>query len=1147
MGNEQIKEKKEEISRKIEEMKNLICNLNYEGAKGIYQLTKYELNQIKDEDDINKISNYLIENYTDKKIGFIFLNIISNLRPNDKLSYLFQLIYENELMESIDKKAEFEFDDSKTIVIKKAKDDKKNFEKLKSEINIKMNRIFIVNNYIEFVYFKSLIFEKIAEKYYNLGTLMYSDFGTKKKQNSNELQEIIDLFVECISNYNKTGNPKIKLEEYTNALEKVKVHRDILKGKEYIQEEKFLEALKCFQNVNSNNAIMLEEKNKGIHFCHTKLAEIEEENKNYEKAIEYYMLIDNNLKIYELKIKINENYINYYIGQKQYIKTFEYFQNIFGLVNEAQNKEFVELKYSKIFILFVEIIIKLVIVSYQNNYLKNFIEQIEKINKVIKNEGINSEVKQLLSELRLLERNGSDKYFERIKKSANLGNKEIIQRFNLSLLIKIYFKIKPQQILNILLGQDIKLSYLNSESFIVLIQYLESKNDLLDLYLISKLIYKIIVSEGMFQENKYLEIIEKKIQEINNIPYIENDLKYNDVIEYLISSYQEIIINDNKINDYTKIIELICSVILKSNQFISNVSKIVLFLSSKEIHFELYIIEIIIQSLINVDNEKLLDSLFIQFQLNPKIIFDHLNSVYEILFNYQKLNIKNKNEKIEKIFNFLLSLPEELISSKLSIAYLEKYISEMEINHLCYKLIEKIPDNKRSIKLTNALLMYKDKKNMNNLKNFNNPNINKENMKYQYDYMPAITKEDLPLLEENLDDEFYVYKLIHYLKHQKFLFNYLNLEEICNHFSSSTKELFNLIIENKVNFDEKALNNLLNGFYKNSENAIKETFEIFDKIKQYQGNFPFAIEANLKIENFLYQKQYEQFKSYNIKLNEIFKDFSYLKGFAEQHQKFVLHLLILAKPEKKVEIIEEMKKFLIEKNFDIGTKIYEEILADINQDEFIKMIEDIILSKKINNTIKKMTLDKLYMMLIETENKINIIKSFKLFFDFIIIPDELFEYLINLLNSQISPEMYKEIMFCFGNYFSGNKKIQENYFKIINNKASRNIEYKNLVNKVRIVRDKRELLYLYTCINYININFMTKNENEILQLPVNIIANIIKSLNNKFNKNLFFENINAFNQFFHYNIFNTQRDKILRKLYFNHKKNPLNNLLLLCG
>ena len=1138
MGNE-INEKKEDISKKIEEMKNLIFNLNYEGAKGLYQLTKYELNEIKDEDDINKIANYLIENYTDKKIGFIFLNIISNLRPNDKLSYLFQLIYENELMESIDKKADFEFDDSKTIVIKKAKDDKKNFEKLKSEINIKMNRIFIVNNYIEFFYFKSLIFEKIAEKYYNLGTLMYSDFGTKKKQNSNELQEIIDLFVECISNYNKTGNPKIKLEEYTNALEKVKVHRDILKGKEFIKEEKFLEALKCFQNVNSNNAIMIEEKNKGIHFCHTKLAEIEEENKNYEKAIEYYMLLDNNLKIYELKIKINENYINYYIDQKQYIKTFDYFQNIFGLVNEAQNKEFVELKYSKIFILFVEIIIKLAIISYQNNYLKNFIGNIEKINTIIKNEGINSEVKQLLSELKLLERKGGDIYFETIKKSVNLGNKEIKQRFNLSFLIKIYFQIKPEQTLNILLGQDVKLSYVNSESFIILIKYLESKNDLLDLYLISKLIYKIIVSEGMFHEKEYLEIIENKIQEINNIPYIENDLKYNDVIEYLISSYQEIVINNNTINDYTKIIELICSVILKSNQFISTISKIVLFLSSKEIHFEFYIIEIIIHSLINIDNENLLDSLFIQCQLNPKIIFDHLNSVYEILFNYQKLNIKNKNEKIEKIFNFLLSLPEQLISSKISIAYLEKYITEMEVNPLCYKLIEKMPDNIRSIKLTNALLLYKDKK--------NNPNINKENMKYQYDYMPSITKEDLPQLEENLDDEFYVYKLIHYLKHQKFLFNYLNLEEICNHFSSTTKELFNLIIENKVNFEEKALNNLLNGFYKNSENAIKETFEIFDKIKQYQGNFPFAIEVNLKIEHFLYQKQYEQFKSYNIKLNETFKDFSYLKGFAEQHQKFVLYLLVLAKPEKKVEIIKEMKKFLIEKNFDIGSKIYEEILVDINQDEFIKMIEDIFSAKKIQDTIKKMTLDKLYMMLIETENKINIIKSFKFFFDFIIIPDELFEYLINLLKSQISPEMYKEIMFCFGNYFSGNKKSQENYFKIIYNIASHNIVYKKLINKVRSVRDKRELLYLYTSINYINVNIMTKNENEILQLPVNIIANIIKSVNNKFNKNLFFENINALNKFYNYNTFNTQRDKILRKLYFNHKKNPLNNLLLLCG
>ena len=126
----------------------------------------------------------------------------------------------------------------------------------------------------------------------------------------------------------------------------------------------------------------------------------------------------------------------------------------------------------------------------------------------------------------------------------------------------------------------------------------------------------------------------------------------------------------------------------------------------------------------------------------------------------------------------------------------------------------------------------------------------------------------------------------------------------------------NIIIDNELKFEEKALCNLLNGFYKNSEKEIKETFILFEKIKQYQTNFPFAIEVNLKIEDFLYKKEYDKFQQFDIKLNEIFKDFSYLNGFANQHKKFILYILKLAEPEKRNEIFEEMINFLTQKFFN---------------------------------------------------------------------------------------------------------------------------------------------------------------------------------------------------------------------------------------
>ena len=341
MGNSQ----KEEILSKIYEMKNIIESYNYEKSKEIYQKIKLELVKIQSEDDIKEISNYLIDVHTEKRVGEEFRILIANLRLNDKLGYLFQLIYENELVESIDK--DYKQDDSN--IIKKVKIDKNNIEQVKQDLNVKIKRINIVYKYIELLRFKSIIVEIIAEKYFNLGNIIYSNYGTNKNQTSNELQEVVNLFSECIKYYQKTGNQKVKLEEYDIALKKVLAHRNILMGKELIQEEKYNEALKCLENVNTNNSFMIEEQKKGKYDCHKKLAEIEEEKKNYVKAIEYYMLIDNEYKIFELNIKINENYIIEHIKKKQYFETIQYFNQIFELVKNAQNREFIELKYTKIF------------------------------------------------------------------------------------------------------------------------------------------------------------------------------------------------------------------------------------------------------------------------------------------------------------------------------------------------------------------------------------------------------------------------------------------------------------------------------------------------------------------------------------------------------------------------------------------------------------------------------------------------------------------------------------------------------------------------------------------------------------------------------------------------------------------------------
>ena len=1018
--------------------------------------------------------------------------------------------------------------------------DKSNYDKIKEDINIKMNRIYIVNNYIEFLHFKSIMFEKIAEKYYNLGAIVYSNYGEKKNQLSNELQEIVDIFKECVKNYEKTENQKTKMEEYSSTLEKVTAHRNILLGKEHLIEGKYNEALEFFKKVNYNNSNMIEEKNKGIYLCHEKMAEKEEEKQNYEEAIKHYKFIDNYFKIYELNIKINENNIIECLKAKDFNKTFDYFQNIFDLLNKAKNRDFIEFKFSKIFITFIDLIIKLAIISYQKNTLKNYIQILENLKSIISNEELSLKVIELLSELKMLESDNAYIYFEYIKKELNSYSSEIKQRFYLSLLIIKYLKEKPLDTLMILLRRDVKLSYLTLESAIIIKEYFSNQTNLNDLLLISKLLYKIIVNVGLFNRIENLNVIGKKILEINKIQNIENEINYDDVIEYLILTFQEIMINNTNLNKYDGPKKIICSVILKSNKKINCISRSLLFLSTKEIRLEKNIIDIIISQLIQNENDNLLQTLIIQCELEPKIIAGNLGSIYKILFSYQKLKLKNKDEKIEKIFNFLYSLPDDLISSNVSIQNLEKYITEMEINPLCFKLIRRIPIKKRSIKLTQKLSSFNNKKAKDNMK------LSKEDIKNQYKLMSTINKEDLPQFENNLSDQFYFEKLMFYLKNQKYLLQHLDMVEICKHFSLSTKELFNLLIENEIKFNEKALINLLCGFYKNSENEIKETFAIFSKIIVYQEKFPFIIETNLKIEEFLHQKLYKNIKSFDLKLKEIFNDLSYLNGFANQHQKFVLYLLKLSDDNQRQEIFKKMLDFLIEKYFDIGSEIYKIILENISLNEFINIIPNIFSAKKISKEIKEETKKKLFIILKESEDKAYIINSFKYFIDFIIIPNKYLEYLISLLKNENSREIYKEIIFILGNYFSTkitkNKTFLNNIIEIVSEKQI----YKYILNNIKSIDKNNEILYLYGCLNYVDFEDTLVDVKKVLKIPIQNIVTIIQSLNNKLDKHLIDENIAYLNNYYKFGDFSPKRDQILRKLFFNNKKNSINKIKLIC-
>ena len=1145
MGNDIIKE----TTSDLEKLDFLILKQDYDASNEIFLNIFNKLTALKKEEKIKSVENYLLNFHSDIKYKFKFQSLIKNLKPKHKIPFLLELIYESKLVESINNIEEIT--DNNTIIKRKKNeklDTNNNIEMIRNEIDLKMKKIFAINKFIKLTGFRSIIFEMMAEKYFNLGMSNYNIFNNKKEQNSNELQEIILIFEECINNYNQTNanNKKKKLSHYEESLKKVQAHQNILIGKEKIDEEKYLEALEFFNKVDNNNSAMIDEKNKGIYICYDKLATIEEDKENYEKAIEYYDKIKKYTKIFELSILLNEKKIIDCIKAKQYEKSFDYFYNIFQYFNNARNMDLLQFKYSEVSIMFIELIIKLSLISYQNNGLEEYIKTLENFKEKFEYKDMETKVNSLILELKNLIKTDNINSFNFIKsKLLEKENSEINQRFYLSFLIMKYLNENPEETLLILINPEIPLSYLNNESFTVIKNYLISISDLNNLFLLSKTFYKIIVILNKFNNIKTLNCIGTKIIEINKNFNIKNNFKIYEIIKYLILCFQEIMINDDKIKTYEKLKNIFFSVILKNNDLIYDTTRGLLFLSKNEIIFDNRILNILKNFLIKNKDGNILQILLMQYQYQYKehenIVVENIDTIYEMLLFYQE---KNQEINIEYIFNFLLEMPENIITCKSSITNLEKYSYEIEIHPLFYKLIKKIPMKNRGITLSQKLYDYEENKLPNKNLEINN------NIKNDLNFKVSIEKEDLLKIENNLNDQEIVEKLIYFLIRQKNLFKFLNIEKISKFYSLSNKELFNLLIEYQIKFNENSLINLLQGFYRNNQNEIVETFNIFKKIKEYQNIFPEIIECNLKIEQFLFEKKYEGICNFDDALSEIFNDFKFLFGFGNQHKTFILYLFKIVNNNQKNFISKKVIEFLIKKNYDIGIEIYKEITKFISIEEIIKNSPKILINKNISNSIKKLTLFNLYKLIEEKKNNIlDILKSFKLFIDWIKIPDNLLSYLIDILKKENNSEIYDEILYFLGNYFSIKKSKQEKYLNELYTLVNKNDLYQYIIEKIKTIKENNEILYLFTSLNYIHFsqnNNIDIDEETILKKPTNIIINYIKENNNDLDSNLLMENINFLNEYWKFGKFSPIRDKTLRKILFNDAKNGLNNLKLIC-
>ena len=567
-------------------------------------------------------------------------------------------------------------------------------------------------------------------------------------------------------------------------------------------------------------------------------------------------------------------------------------------------------------------------------------------------------------------------------------------------------------------------------------------------------------------------------------------------------------INNKNIKSYDNYKNLFLLVITKNKSFINCITNGLLFLSEKKIIIEKKYLTKLNEYLLKNENNSLLQILLLQFKLQPLILKDDISLIYNILFFYQKLI--NSNESQTKIFEFLLTLSIDIISSKNSILNLEKYSNEGNIVPKFFDLVEKIPLNTRGIYLSQQLLNYNEKKMKQIIK------IDKLSLKKQLSFKLYFQKEDLPLVEKNLEDPKIFEKLIYSLKQQKYLFNELNIENITKNFSSSKKELFN----------------------------------IFYKIKEYE-TLPEIININLKIEEFLNNKEYLKMDNINNQILEISNNFSYLFGFSSQHENFILFVLDLPSHSNIQTIINIMIDLLIKKHYDIGIKIFKKIILSLDKDKFIELSKKVLSNNNIPINIKNQTIQLLYSIIKSDktdEYKIKIFSSFKYFVDKIKIPDILLKYLIAYLKNEGNDKdnIKKEIILFLGIYFSTAKSKQEKFLNELKNIYGNNVTYQFIINNIKTISSPNHIFYLFSNLYYYNYSLDEKNEEKILSLPKNYLIDFIKlNFGNLITEN-FEANITYMENYFKFGKFSPKRDAILRNLFFHGDQYAVNNLRLIC-
>ena len=1118
------------IELDMKQLDELIIKGQFDEAKKKFIKSENSLKSTSSEEKKSEITNYLLE-YLDQETRKYLKNYIWNLYSSDRIYLIFKEIYEEKLIKS----CEFQISSLS----------KEN--EIESYIQ-KLEKVFIMIGLPSKV---GVINERLSQLYYKLVDIKFQQFQMNPQLD--KIEEIIKLQEKSIQYIKQTINTeqKIECEGFLEILlnEKYKLY-----GIECQKNNKYEEAIEYYEKITKKTELILD----CIEKCYEEIVLENERSKNYEKALNALGKLHNNMnrikiKEVELKMKLLYQQIEKLIEQNNYFPSLDLYYDLleFKIENNLDEKYF-ESDFEKYTDLFISNLINITLYSFKENKFPEFISKLDEKAKQFTKQKILIYVNDLLDYLKKVEKDKNILSLENITKSLLSKEKlsEINQRIFLSFLIKYYLNEENKQnILETLNNSNIDFIYINDECKNILYTLLEKEdiNNTNMILSISKIIHKICIKDVQPSFTLF-KIVGLKIKKLNENKGTKVNLNYYDTIKLLMKIFQNVILKSNfsmkdPIIIYTNLLYNLDKI---QKDVIKGLISFLQYKDNEKLdkNTTYFFINYITSK--NEEINNLLETILKQIKLQKNIEKDLLLLLFRLLIFYKKE--KNDLASQEKIIKLLID--ENIDKKVLTDIQVKKIINEyLKLGNNCSLIFDfiythnKIPEDQRTFEMNEAYNNYIKNQ---NVKIGSQNKREKEMETYQIKNILKVSKsineKNQSLIEEKLDDADIAKEYLSHLKSSNDLFKTMNLKNVSKHFNKNNIEIFELICQKKKEWPEKALINLLNGFYKEDPILFKETFRIFNLIEEYQP-LPEIVLKNIEIEKKLSDETYFNLKKEDkLTYEEMLDEFGDLHGFSKRHKKFINQFNKFSFDGNNNIYIKFINLITI-KNFDIGKNIFIKSIEKVDLDFFSKIYSKIISNPLINLNYKSYVLNRLDKELKNESNLneqiIQLIYQIKYFIDWIILAPKFINTFYDMLTKYFEDlNTKKELIFSIGNYFSTKKENQKDLFIKFKDLLQNEPIYQKLdeinVNKF----NEEELFYIYSCAQYYDKNDLNNPE----EIPTQVIAKYIFEHQQFYEYKEIIEKIEEFSKRLNFGKFSPERDNSLRQLFLCQEPKSLDYL-----